>query len=96
MFALRLMRWAGNATFMAEIRNAYKLLDGKPGKIKPFLRSEVDRIYLNEQAYMGASEVGKISYVEEVLPSFGNYPTCMCSTVVHIFTPVAPCRRGTR
>lgn len=36
-----------------EATNAYILLDGKPGKKKPFLRPEVDRIYLYEQAYRG-------------------------------------------
>jgi hypothetical protein len=48
----------------------------KPGKKKSFLRSEVDTIYLYEHAYIGASEVEKISYVKEVLPSFGNQPIC--------------------
>jgi hypothetical protein len=34
MLSLRTKRWAGNAAFMWEIRNAYILLDGKPGKKK--------------------------------------------------------------
>lgn len=72
MLSLRTVRWAGNTAFMGEVINAYIILDGKPGKKKPFLRSEVDRIYLYKQAYRGVSEVGKISYVGEVLPSFGN------------------------
>jgi hypothetical protein len=48
------MRWVGNTAFVGQIRNAYIRLIGKPGKKKPFLRSEEDRIYLYEQAYIGA------------------------------------------
>lgn len=72
MLSLRTVRWAGNTAFMGEVTNAYILLDGKTGKKNPFLRPEVDTIYLYEQAYRGVSDVGKISYVGEVLPSFGN------------------------
>jgi hypothetical protein len=34
ILSLRTKRWAGNAAFMGEIRNAYIILDGKPGKKK--------------------------------------------------------------
>jgi hypothetical protein len=48
MINLRTMRWDGNAARMGEIRNAYIILDGKPGKKKQFERPGVETVYLYE------------------------------------------------